>query len=149
MLYPTLSAAALRRVTLGLAVLRVVAGIVFLAHGAQKFFVYGLAGTTGAFTQMGIPLPEISALLVASVELLGGLALIVGLLTRVAALGLAVVMLGAILIVHLSGGFFLPSGIEFALSLLGAAVALALAGPGAFALDTVIASRRGGSRRAA
>lgn len=130
------------RVNGALATLRVVAGTVFLAHGAQKLFVFGLPGVTGAFAGMGVPLPGVTGPAVALVELLGGLALIVGLLTRLAALGLAITMLGAIVLVHLAGGFFLPNGVEFALTLFGAAAALALAGPGALSLDAVLARRR-------
>lgn len=127
---------------LGLAVLRAAVGLVFVAHGAQKVFVYGLDGTTGAFGGMGVPMAAAAAPLVAAVELVGGLALLAGLFTRAAAVLLAGVMLGAILFVHLQGGFFLPNGAEYALTLFAAAVALALAGPGAFALDTARADRR-------
>ena len=129
-----------------LALLRVVVGVIFAAHGAQKLFVYGFAGVTGAFTQMGVPLPGITGPLVALVEFFGGLALIVGLLTRLAGLGLAVVMLGAIFMVHLASGFFAPQGIEFALALFAAAAALAIAGPGRFSADDAVARRRVGAR---
>ena len=132
-----------RRIDLGLAVLRIVAGLVFIAHGGQKLFVFGLDGVTAGFTQMGIPLAAVSAPLVALVELFGGVALVVGLLTRLAAVGLAITMLGAILFVHLAAGFFLPNGSEFALTLLAAAVALALTGPGDFSLDGLRHRRRG------
>jgi putative oxidoreductase len=142
-----LSTTSTQRLYTALTVLRVIVGIVFLAHGAQKLFGFGLAGVTGAFTQMGIPLPGVTAPLVTLVELFGGIALIVGLLTRLAALGLAIEMLGAILLVHLKGGFFLPNGFEYAFTLLGASVVLALAGPGAYAVDNVIAARRTGAVR--
>ena len=131
-----------RRQGTGLAILRIVTGIVFMAHGGQKLFGYGFAGVTGAFTQMGIPLPGITGPLVAILEFFGGLALVIGLLTRLAALGLAIDMLGAILLVHLAAGFFLPNGYEFALTLLGSSVALAVGGPGILSVDETIARRR-------
>ena len=133
------------QLNLGLTILRSVVGTIFVAHGAQKLFVFGLAGVSGAFGEMGIPAPGVVGPLVALVEFFGGLALIVGLLTRLAAAGLAVTMLGAILFVHLSGGLFLPSGSEFALSLLGSVTLLALAGAGAFSLDAVIGRQRAGA----
>ncbi|GAC1657928.1 MAG: hypothetical protein NVS4B3_24940 [Gemmatimonadaceae bacterium] len=135
-----------RHVALALTVLRVVVGIVFLAHGYQKFFVYGLAGATGAFTQMGIPAPALSAAAVAIVEVFGGLALIFGAFTRIAALLLAVEMFGAIVLVHLRAGFFLPQGFEYALTLLAASIALALAGGGAYAADETLGARSAGDR---
>lgn len=125
----------------GIAILRVIAGVVFAAHGYQKLFVYGFAGVQGAFTKMGAPMPTVTGPLVALLEFFGGLALIVGLLTRLAALGLAIDMLGAILIVHLAGGFFLPSGYEFALLLLAASLTVAVAGPGALSVDGMLARR--------
>ena len=75
-------------------------------------------------------------------EFFGGIALIVGLLTRLAGLGLAFVMLGAILFVHLRAGLFLPNRYEFALSLLGAVTFLVLAGAGSYSLDALIERRR-------
>ncbi len=142
----TTAAPALRpapRIDLGLLVLRVVVGIVFAAHGAQKLFVFGIAGVSGAFAQMGAPLPEITGPLIGVVELFGGLALIAGLLTRLAAIGLVLDMLGAIVLVHATAGFFAPKGVEFVLTLGAGAATLALTGAGRYSLDHLIASRRG------
>lgn len=130
------------RTDIGLAILRVTTGAIFVAHGAQKLFVYGFAGVTGAFQGMGIPFPGIAGPLTGLVEFFAGLALIVGLLTRLAGVGLAIAMLGAIAFVHLAAGFFAPTGFEYPLALLAATSALAFTGAGRFSLDALIASRR-------
>jgi putative oxidoreductase len=136
------------RVDLGLLILRLVIGGVFIAHGAQKIFQVGLGNVGGMFGQMGVPMPGVAGPLVALVELLGGLALVFGLLTRLASLGLAIDMLGAILLVHLKNGFFMQnSGYEYALTLLGASLALMFTGAGAYSLDAMIAGRRAGGTR--
>lgn len=132
-----------RNAELGIAIFRIAVGIVFAAHGAQKLFTFGLGGVSQAFAQMGIPLATVAGPLVALVEFFGGLALIVGFGTRVAPLLLAGVMLGAIVFVHLRGGFFLPTGVEFAFTLLAANVGLTLAGPGALAIDNRIRQSSG------
>jgi putative oxidoreductase len=124
-----------KRFDAALLVLRLVLGAIFIAHGGQKLFVFGLDGVTAAFTQMGAPLPAITAPLTAFVELLGGAALVIGLLTRLSAVGLAIVMVGAIGLAHLSAGFFNPNGFEFPLSLLGTSIALALTGAGTYSID--------------
>ncbi len=132
---------------LGLAVLRVVLGLLFLVHGYQKLFVMGMGGVTKLFTQIGAPLPGISAPLVSVLEFTGGIALILGVLTPVVAALFAADMLGAILFVHLPNGFSISEGgYEFVLTLFAASLALALTGPGAYALDA--AFRRGRSASA-
>lgn len=131
-----------RRVDTGLMVLRIVIGIVFLMHGGQKLFVFGFTGVAGFFGQMGVPMPAITGPLVALVEFLAGGALVLGLFTRLAALGLAIDMLGAILLLRMKGGFFAPNGYEFELTLLAANVSIAIAGAGYYSIDRVIAERR-------
>jgi putative oxidoreductase len=136
------STPAANRLSIGLAILRVVAGIVFVAHGWQKLFVMGISGVTNGFTQMGIPLPEITAPAIAILEFAGGIALILGLLTHVVAALFALDMLGAILFVHLPNGFFLPQGYEFAFTLLGISASLAAMGAGAYSADALLGRRR-------
>lgn len=133
---------AVGRMQAGLAVLRVIVGSVFAAHGAQKLFVLGLSGVTEGFAGMGIPLPMVAAPAVALLEFFGGLALVVGLFTPWVAAGLAAVMLGATVVVHLPAGFFAPKGIEFTLTLFAAALTLALTGAGTWSLDGLRARRQ-------
>jgi putative oxidoreductase len=123
----------------------VVIGFTFFMHGWQKLFQFGIPGVTNAFTQIGVPIPGVTAPLVAVLELVGGALLLVGLATRPAAILLALEMLVATLLVHLPAGFFLPNGVEFVLLLLAGVVTLALTGPGAFAVDRVIAGSARGS----
>jgi putative oxidoreductase len=130
-----------RQTSIALTILRVVTGIIFTVHGAQKLFVFGFDGVSGAFAGLGIPFAGVVGPFIALVEFLGGLALMVGLLTRLAALGLASTMVGAILIVHLKNGFFSPNGFEFPLSLLAASLVLAIVGAGSYSADEVIANR--------
>ena len=130
------------RIQTGLTLLRAAVGTIFIAHGAQKLFVYGMSGVAGAFGQMGVPFPEVTGPLVALLEFFGGIALLVGLLTRYAALGLAITMVGAMVMVHAPAGFFLPNGIEFTLLLSAAALAFAIMGAGEYSVDALLARRR-------
>ncbi len=132
-----------------LLVTRLGLGVVFFAHGAQKVFGWfgggGLKGTIAAFRQMGIP-PGATAV-AAFVECFGGLALLVGLLARPAALGLIVVMLVAIAKVHARHGFFINwlmtpgkgHGYEFNLALIAMALAILIGGAGTLSLDRLFA----------
>ena len=131
-----------------LTILRVVLGVVFSAHGAQKllgwFGGFGFHATMGFFVHMGMP--AAMGLLIICTEFFGGLGLIVGLLTRVAALGVAGLMIGAIFMVHLQNGFFMNwmgtqkgEGIEYHLLALAMAAALLLRGAGTFSVDRALA----------
>ncbi|AOP34685.1 hypothetical protein A0128_12975 [Leptospira tipperaryensis] len=135
---------------LGPFVLRVVLGIVIFPHGAQKllgwFGGYGFKGTMGYFTGTA-GLPAIVAFLVIIGESLGSVALVFGLFTRFTALSIAIIMLGATLLVHREHGFFINwfgaqkgEGYEFHLLAIGAALALVFTGAGAYSLDTWILS---------
>ena len=119
----------------GVVPLRAVVGVVFVVHGTQKLFGFGLAGTAGFLGSLGIPLPTVAGVVVIAVELLGGLALLLGAGTRIVAAALAADMLVAMLTVHVRGGFFVPGGIEFVLTLFGACLTLAGLGAGPWSVD--------------
>jgi putative oxidoreductase len=126
----------------GLLLLRVVTGGTMFAHGAQKLFGWfgggGPRGTAGSFGKMGFRAPLVMAVLAGLGEC-GGLAFAAGFLTPLAALGIAVVMINAISVVHWPNGFFNgKGGIEFPLTLLTVAVAVAAIGPGRFSLDRAV-----------
>jgi putative oxidoreductase len=126
----------------GITVLRVVIGVVFLMHGWQKVFQNTIPGTQAGFAGMGIPAAELVAPVVAILELAGGAALIVGLLTRPVALLLALVSAGAMFLVHLDAGFFAGNGgYEFVLTLAVVALAVALIGPGQWSADAALARK--------
>lgn len=120
----------------GLLVLRIVVGLVFAVHGAQKLFLFGIGGTAGFMGSLGIPAPQVAAIVVILVELIGGLALLIGLGTRYVAALLAVDMVVALVTVHLTNGFFADAGgVEFVLVLLATALFFVLHGGGAWAVD--------------
>jgi putative oxidoreductase len=125
----------MRTQQLGIAILRIVVGIVFTVHGAQKLFVIGFGGVTHMFHGIGIPMAHIAAIVVTLVEFAGGAALILGLATRYAAFLLAADMAVAVGKVHLHNGFFSSKGgYEYPLTLLAACVALALTGSGSLSV---------------
>ncbi|SDJ11124.1 putative oxidoreductase [Ferrimonas sediminum] len=127
-------------------VLRVPTGIILAAHGAQKLFGwfggYGLEGTGQWMASIGLSPGYLMALMAGSAEFFGGLALLLGLLTRPAALVTAITMLVAMFSVHIGNGLFMSNnGYEYALTLAVIATALAIQGGGRFALDNLIAQK--------
>jgi putative oxidoreductase len=126
----------------GMVPLRVVVGLVFLMHGGQKVFVFGLDGTADIMGKLGLPLPMLAATVVMAAEVLGGLAIISGLFARWAGAALAIEMLVAIPVARLHGGFFTPYGYELELTLLGACLTLAAVGSGGASLDRMLRRAR-------
>lgn len=136
-----------------LTALRLVAGVIFFAHGAQKalgwFGGYGFSGTMGFFTQQ-MHIPAVFAFLAICAEFLGGIGLILGLLGRVAAFGIACNMLVAVMLVHAQNGLFMNwtgqqkgEGFEFHLLALAIAFVLIIRGSGALSVDHALS---GGSK---
>ncbi|KAF2391038.1 MULTISPECIES: DoxX family protein [Pseudomonas] len=128
----------------GLTVLRIVVGIIFAAHGSQKLFGmfggYGIAGTAQYMESLGLAPGHLMAILAGGTEFFAGLALIIGLLVRPAALGLIFLSLVAIFTVHISNGLFMANnGYEFALALLGGSIAVLIEGAGKLSADRAIA----------
>lgn len=126
--------------------LRLIAGIIFSAHGAQKLFAwfggYGLEGTAQWMDSIGLSPGYFMALGAGSAEFFGGLLLLLGLFTRASGAVLAFTMIIAIFSVHFTNGLFMSNnGYEFALALLGMSLALAIQGGGKYALDNVIAKK--------
>ncbi|MBI3029266.1 MAG: DoxX family protein [Candidatus Rokubacteria bacterium] len=132
-----------------LLIVRVVLGVIFFAHGAQKLFGwfggYGLKGTIGYF-QQALKIPAPLTVLAGLTECFGGLAVLAGFLSRPAAVGLIIVMLVAIAKVHWANGFFLNfslqpgkgHGFEFNLALIAMAAAVVVGGGGGFSVDRLI-----------
>jgi putative oxidoreductase len=122
---------------------RVGAGVIFAAHGAQKLFGwfggYGLEGTAGWMESIGLAPGTLMAALAGSAEFFGGLLLIVGFLVRPTAIVLAITMLVAIVTVHFQNGLFMSNnGYEFGLALLVISMGLALRGAGSLSIDNLL-----------
>ncbi|WP_136065724.1 DoxX family protein [Modicisalibacter radicis] len=127
-------------------VLRVPVGLILAAHGSQKLFGwfggYGLEGTGQWMASIGLEPGQLMALMAGGAEFFGGLALVLGLLTRPAALVVAFAMLVAIFSVHVGNGLFIANnGFEYALSLFVITLALAIQGAGRFSLDGLLMAR--------
>ena len=129
-------------------ILRVPVGLILAAHGAQKLFGWfggnGLAGTAQWMSSIGIEPGLLMALLAGGAEFFGGLALVLGLLTRPAALIAAFTMLVAIFSVHIGNGLFASDGgYEYALVLMVAFIALAVQGGGYLSMDKALSEKLG------
>lgn len=125
----------------GVTILRVVTGILFIGHGAPKFGWVGdrdLAGVAGMLEGIGVPLPMVSAFLVAFFETFGGAFLVIGFLTRVWGAGLAFAMLIAVVLVHLPHGMFAERGYQWALLLMACSLALMFEGGGRASVDRAL-----------
>lgn len=132
--------------TIAPAIIRVITGITLAAHGAQKLFGwfggYGLEGTGQWMGSIGLEPGFLMALLAGSAEFFGGLFLVIGLLTRPAALAAAFTMLVAIVVVHLGNGFFMANnGYEFGLALLAMSASLIFSGAGKYSVDNLLSEK--------
>jgi putative oxidoreductase len=130
-------------VSLGLLIIRLVIGVLFIGHGAQKLFGWfgghGLKGTGGWFESIGMKPGVKMALLAGLAELIGGIFFALGLLTPFAAILIAATMFMAIIKVHGQNGIWATSnGYEYNLTLLAVAIGIALVGPGQYALDAIL-----------
>lgn len=115
--------------------LRLAAGVVFLAHGWQKYQM-GVAGVSGFLASLGFPAPDIMAVLLIGGEIVGGALLILGLYARTAAMVTTIIAVVALLTVHVSKGFFISNGgYEFILLLLATSVSVLITGAGRYSLD--------------
>jgi putative oxidoreductase len=128
----------------GITVLRVIVGILLMAHGSQKLFGffggYGLEGTGQYMASLGLNPGYLMALMSGSAEFFGGLALFLGLLARPAALVVTIMLAVAILTVHIHNGLFMANnGYEYGLALMAATLAILIEGGGRLSVDGAIA----------
>ncbi|NHC40586.1 DoxX family protein [Bacillus sp. MM2020_1] len=130
-------------INIGLLIIRLVIGLLFVGHGAQKLFGwfggYGLKGTGGWFESIGMKPGVTMALLAGVAELIGGLLFTLGLLTPLAGIMIAGTMLMAIVKVHAPNGLWsTANGYEYNLTIIAVAIGIALIGPGQYALDSFL-----------
>ncbi|SFN28745.1 MULTISPECIES: DoxX family protein [Actinomadura] len=127
----------------GLLIGRLAVGVIFIAHGWQKLAETGHAEVARSFDHLGIPLPGLAAGYATWVELLGGAALVAGVLVPVAGVLIALNMAGAFWYVHMGKGLFSQEGgYEYVLVLAAAALLFTLTGAGRFSVDAVLWGRR-------
>jgi putative oxidoreductase len=127
---------------LALLIARIGIGIIFVAHGWQKFFTNGIDATQKAFDGMGAPLPDLSAIAAATIELVGGFALIAGVATPIFGILLFLDMLGAFFIVHVDKGIFVSEGgYELVLALGVSSLLIAATGAGRLSVDALFRGR--------
>jgi putative oxidoreductase len=130
--------------SLTLLIARIGLGIVFIAHGWQKFDEMGVKAVGAGFTKMGVPAPELAAYYSTFAELVGGAALLIGAFTAVAGLLLVGDMLGAFLIVHIEKGVFVgEGGYELVVALGVGALLLAVFGAGKYSVDGLLGRKVG------
>jgi putative oxidoreductase len=130
-------------INIGLLIIRVVIGVIFMGHGAQKLFGwfggYGIKGTGGWFESIGIKPGAAMALLAGLTELIGGILFTLGLLTPLAGIMIAGTMVMAIAKVHAPNGLWsTENGYEYNLTVIAAVIGVALIGPGKYALDAFL-----------
>jgi putative oxidoreductase len=127
----------------GLVPLRLVVGVVFIAHGWLKLSSFGIPGTAKFMGDLGIPMPAVAAICIITLELIGGIGLVLGGGTRLLAALLSADMLGAIFFAKRNAGFFAPNGWELELTLFAACVTLAIVGAGGASIDAAFRGHRG------
>ncbi|MDN4505956.1 DoxX family protein [Dietzia maris] len=128
---------------IGLLLARVLLGAVLIVHGGQKLFVNGVDGTGAFFESVGVPAAQAAAAFAGAVELVGGILLVLGLLTQAVAVLVVVVMAGAYAYVHKAAGIYAADGGWELVAVIGLAVAVfGLVGTGRYSLDALIAGRR-------
>jgi putative oxidoreductase len=133
----------------GLLVARLILGVVLFAHGWQKYTEWTINGTGQSFAQMGIPAPSFTAAVVTGAEIIGGVALILGVLTPVFAIINGITMAVAGLVVHAEAGIFVADGgYELVAAIFAGLIIIATSGAGRFSLDSLFArrSKRAGRR---
>ena len=128
---------------IGLLLARVLLGAVLIVHGGQKLFVNGVDGTGAFFESVGVPAAQAAAAFAGAVELVGGILLVLGLLTQAVAILVVVVMVGAYAYVHKAAGIYAADGGWELVAVIGLTVAVfGLVGTGRYGLDALIAGRR-------